>query len=249
VDTGPTTRDWLLFIGSCVFTAAGLAIIALTGKASGYATAAFFGGCTALHAWMLFVKIKAEKETAISPTQALGTTRLQSRPSQFVALALGLCVLGTALGITQSETTETIGWVSWGIAAIGLAMLAWFLSGRLVTSFIELKPEGIRFVQKKYSFLLAWDNIAKLEPGKAVSHRAIFIKVNDLRELLESADYKGRVEQETLPLKVMLEANQSYYKTDLLILPFQYGTNMAVLTQALKIYIEEPSRRTELLSS
>lgn len=243
---GPTTRDWLLFIGSAVFTAVGLVIIALTGKSSGYAAAGFFGGCTALHGWMLFVKIGAEKETSILSTEASGPTRLQSKPIQFVALALGLCVLGITLGMTGSETSVTIGWVSWSIAAIGISMLAWFFTGRLVTPFIEFEARGIKFVQKDYSFLLTWDNITSVKPGKAVHHPALFLKIQDLEPLLKSGTYSKRFTQESNPLKDMLGANQSYYKTDLVIFPFQYGTNIVVLSNALKMYIEDPSLRPKL---
>lgn len=242
---GPTTRDWLLFIGSALFTAAGLLIIALTGKPSGYATAGFFGGCTALHGWMLFVKIGAEKETAIQSADNSGPKRLQSRPVQFVGLALGLCVLGIVLGMTGSETSETIGWVSWSIAAVGVSMLAWFLSGRIVTPFIEFEARGIRFVQKDYSFIVTWENIASVKPAKAVNHPALFLKVQNLEALLQSGTYNKRHNKESNPLKDMLDGNQSYYSTDLVILPFQYGTNIIALSNTLKMYIEDPSLRPQ----
>lgn len=246
METGPSTRDWLLFIGSSLFTTVGLVIIALTGKPAGYATAGFFGGCTALHGWMLFVKIRAEKETSSPSTETLGTTRFQSRPSQFVAVALGLCVLGTILGITQSQTSATIGSVSWCIAATGVGMLGWFFSGRLVTPYIELETDGIQFVEKQYSFTLSWDNISTMKPGEALHHRALFFKVNNLEQLINSVNYHGSYNPELNPLQVMIEANQSYYKTDLLVLPFQYGTNMVALTNTFKLYIENPARRDSL---
>ena len=206
---GPSTRDIFTLVASVFFTALGIFVVVMTGKPVGYGCLAFFGGCTVFHGWMLRAKLQADRSRLFERVEAIGSVPICANPSHYVALALWLCVSGTSMALSITRAGMTVTWISWAVAAVGLFMLAWLFSGRLVMPFVQFEPEGLRFGRKQYSFLLEWDNIATVKPAEAAHQQALFVGLQSRDRLLETAAVHKPLPDGGNPVLAMIEANQS----------------------------------------
>ncbi|SVC97922.1 uncharacterized protein METZ01_LOCUS350776, partial [marine metagenome] len=237
VRLGPTLRDWFVIVSGALFTVACIFMIAKTNELRGYAFTAFFGGGTAFYGWAVWGKIQAQRAQSFDDVRAIGSVRLQANPRFHIVMALWLCVTGPLLALAAIERSNPVmTWGGWIVGGFGVFLLIWHASGRSAQPFLQFEPEGLRIGQRKYSFLLAWDNIATVTTGMRLEHPALFFTVHNRAQLLATSVIHIPRKDGTSPIVELLEANRLYYERDIVIIPFQYGTNITLLAKSIQTY-------------
>jgi hypothetical protein len=240
---GPGIEDWLLLVVSATFTVGGLAIALGKGDRAGFAAAAFFGGCTLVAIWSIVHKLRVRSNARATSVEVCGGVPLEARRAHKLTTSVGVAIVGAVMAWFGAKIGTVIVVIGAGMALLGVALTVLLALNLLPRVFLQFEPEGLRFGQGSYTFLLEWNNIAMVAPGDLHGNDVVLIHVRDLRRLgatVDGAANGGR------RLARLLRWNRKLFEADVALMPMLFGLDMALVAHALKRYISDPSARESL---
>jgi hypothetical protein len=230
VRLGRSTRDLLLTVGGALFSLLGLALYLVKRDPIGLATLAFFGGCAAVGIWSLW-RGRLLARHAASPVELPDGARLQR--SRFDGWAAGCAIIGAVIALTASGIGLPMVIIGAAMAALGVVLLLLLATGVLARPSLRIEREGLRFTGRRYSFLLEWENVASLTPGELHGHDLLLVGVRDLQRLTATV----RPASEAGRLAEHVRSNLAWSEAELVVMAGAYGTDVAVLTRAMKRHL------------
>lgn len=242
---GPSITDWLLVVGNALFTATGL-VMGVTGKPTGFAVAAFFGGCCAVAIWMIVRKIRTRKHANADTVEVVGFKPLRAPRTTGFVIASGMVVVG-GIGVLMGVEIGTVYVVLSGlIGVLGVTLLAGLASGIVPRPFLQFEPGGLRMGRGRYTYFVSWENIAKVGVGNSGGHDVLLIETFDVDKVYASISAARSIDFAEKNLRKVTASNRNWYGSDIAIMPLQFGTDLGLLLRAIERYLSDPSARRTL---
>src|SRR5262245_45431794 len=173
----PGVRDWALLAINIVFVAAGLLIL-LHKSDVGIVTLAFFGPCLIVTGGTVLRKFRFRRFRALK-AEIVGGIPIRASRAQLLCLAVMLTLMGAIIVLFGRSYPLLFWMLAWLITLIGGALTIAVLSGLIPSDYLKFDPEGITFGHARYSYMVPWDNIARLSAGHMHDNPALFISLHD----------------------------------------------------------------------
>ncbi len=235
---GPGLREWLFLAGSGAFTAAGLAMVALSDAGERHmavASTAFFGLCTAIFAFFTWEKVRLARSAATDGIVEAAQGRIHTARSRVYAMGVALVVVGVLLA-----TVPGIPWVpflaSVAIALAGLGVLVGTTSGRMGHAWLQFEATGLRVGDRHGSFVLPWDDLAGCALWEHQQNPVVVVQLRDVRRAIASAEPQSRA------ATVAATLSGGTFQ----ILPLSFGLDAVLLARSIHTYVSDPARRDSL---
>lgn len=232
--------DWLLLVVSALFTLAGGALLVFSDeprKALG--PMVFFGGCTAIAAYFLAVKVRFARNDALPGQVTVAPGRIPEARGRILAAGVGLTVVGAVL-----VTTPGFSWLFTAAAAViavtGPVVLISAALGWIGSRWLAFEPEGLRVGDRHGSWLLHWDNVATIDIGEFNSNPLLWVGVHDAALAIASTEPPERQAHTSKQLTV------TGHRGVLSIMPLNFAMDAGLLARSIDTYARDPSRRAEL---
>jgi hypothetical protein len=235
---GPRIKDWALLAINIVFVAAGLFILPHKSDV-GIVTLAFFGPCLIVTVGTVLRKFRFCRFRALK-AEIVGGVPIRASRAQALATALVLTLMGVII-VLFGRSYGLIFWtLAWLIALIGGALMIAVLCGLIPNDYLKFDPEGITFSRARYSYMVPWDNIARVSAGHMHDNPTLFIWLHDYnRVTVQPSEKKAQV------LKSFAWGT-GWAGAPIMLLPSRYGIDLPPLMLALERYLTEPTARNEL---
>jgi hypothetical protein len=240
---GPAIKDWLFALVCTGFALTGLLLAVKKGERAGIGVFVFFGSGTAIWIWMFLRRRQLKRHAAAKEIRVRGFVPIRGRRSSALAWLGGVVAVGVAMATTGSSISILLVMMGAGLAIFGIVFSVLLGLGVFPRPFLQFEPAGLRLGQYRYSFLVAWDNLANVLPGTLHGHDLLLIQVREVDRLFATLQPPS-----TKPecLSRLIRANRRWYDADIAIMTMQYGTDTAVLAHAMKRYATDPESRNEL---
>jgi len=235
-----TFHDWFVLVTSGALTLLSVVIAIKKGEPTGFAGAAFFGGCTVVVLWSIKRKRRLRQHIQASIVHVQENVPLQANPREFLTWAVGLGAVGIAMAIWGNDIGTPFVVIGVVMAALGSMLSLAFALKWLPRLFLQFEREGLRFGHGKFSFLLEWSNIAAIAPGELSGHDLLLFKVHSIERVLQTTLPQERSNR----VQKMIVLNQKWYNADLVIMCMQYGTDAALLAHSIKRYVSNEVQNT-----
>jgi hypothetical protein len=234
----PGLRDWALLAINIVFVALGLFILPHN-RDVGIVSLALFGPCLLVTVGSVLRKFRFRRLRALKAEIVGGVPIRQSR-TQTLLTALVLTLMGV-LTVLFGRSYGLIFWtLAWLMALTGGALTIAVLLGLIPDGYVKFDPEGITFGRARYSYLVPWDNIARVGAGQVHDNPALFIWLRDYdRVTVQPSEKRARV------LK-SFAWGAGWAGAPIMLLPSRYGMELPFLLIALGRYLTDPAARGEL---
>jgi len=234
-------RDWYLVLAGTVFTAGGVFLGVVKHERKGWGAAVFFGACLAVGVWSLLRKRRIRAHYAAHDVQVRGGVPIQAPRRTGLVWTGGTAALGIALWVLGLGDQWVIEAIAIGLAVLGTGLFLLVALGVTPRPALIFEPAGLRWVARRRSYLLEWDNVAKVWPGELHGHDLLLIDVANLERLFRTAspEYARR-------LPKLVGSCRGWYGADLVIMPGSFGLDVALLARLMRRYVEEPATRAEL---
>jgi hypothetical protein len=234
----PGVKDWALLAINIVFVALGLFILPHN-RDVGIVSLALFGPCLVVTAGTVLRKFRFRRIRALKAEIVGGVPIRQSR-TQTLVTALVLTLMGVIM-ILFGRSYGLIFWsLAWLMALLGGTLTIAVLWGLIPNGYLKFDPEGITFGHTRYSYMVPWDNIARLSAGHMHDNPALFIWLHDYgRVTVQPSEKKAQV------LKSFAWGT-GWAGAPIMLLPSRYGMDLPLLMLALERYLNEPTARSEL---
>jgi hypothetical protein len=241
VRPGSSLLDWLLVVVMLLFTSAGVFIGVVKHERKGWGVAVLFGGFLAVGIWSILRKRRIRAHYAALDVQVRGGVPIQAPRRSPLVWTGGVAVFGLALSVLGPRDEWVLRAIFIGLAVVGTVRFLLVALGVAPRPALIFEPAGLRWVARRRSYLLEWDNIARVRPGEMHGHDLLLIDVASPERLLRTAspEYAKR-------LPKALGFNRSWYGADLAIMPMAYGLDVALLARSMRRYVEDPATRAEL---
>jgi hypothetical protein len=236
-------KNWFMVIVGGLFAAFGLFQAIGMGKRAGFTPLAFFGACA-----LVGVRGIRRERSIRAHGRALAVEipeyiPLQHNPTDGLVFMIGGIVVGSVVALTGGEMGTLLQVLGGVIAAgSGAALLTFAVlsrSGKLKKVFLQFEPTGLRIGQRRYQCVAEWGNLAHVAPGELGGHDLLLIVVRDLAHLAATVTPPGEAPR----LLKAAASNRGWYGADLVLMPVQFGTDVAVLAKAMTRYWTPPSER------
>lgn len=242
-------RDVLLLVGSAVFTALGLLML-LHGDdpRTAVAVTVFFGGCTAVAAWLVNEKtrldtgLRTEGEVGV-----LGSTRIPVDPTRPRIGAVGLFVGGSILAWAGQGLGGLFVLCALVMAVTGALLGVALVTGRTGGEWIAFEPEGLRFGNPRYSYLVAWDNLAAVQLAELSGNPLLALHVRSVDHLLATVQGEP-VAQHRARLAKAVQSSLQWQGVPLVLWPSRFGLETGHTLRAVERYVADPASRAELVA-
>jgi len=245
VKAGPGIKDGLLLLVSGTFTAVGLLLlIAGRGGRGPIAVSTFFGMCTCIAVWSIVEKRRMAESLEVTRVEIVGSVPIPARQGIRWAMGIGLTVGGGVMAWSGGPIGAGFQAISLFLVAVGVVLMGLLATGRAGGQTLTFEPEGLRFGNRRGSFLVRWTNFARVEVIEFQSNPALVASVHDVGELVASAGGAGTPEGRKVARAVV--QNRTWVGWDLFLLPYHFGIDAVLLAKAVASYVEDPSRRAEL---
>lgn len=239
---GPSFRDWLLGVVSVLLALCGL-IMLLSGERMGIAVFVLFSGGAATAVWTIVRKRQIRARTAAAPVPVRGFVPFRARRSHLMVWTAGIGVVGIAIWSTGAAGGAVFVWIGAGLAILGAVLSVLIALGVSAHAYLQFEPAGLRLGQRRYSFLLEWDNVVELSPGEFHGHDVLRIHVRDLDRL------RATLEPTAIGaarLAKAIRSSRQWFDADITLIAMHYGTDIGVLAPAITRYMTDPDARGEL---
>ncbi len=236
-------KNWFMVIVGVLFAAFGLYQAIGAGKRAGFTPFAFFGACA-----LVGVRGIRRERSIRAHGRALAVeipeyVPLQHNATDGLVFMIGAIVVGTVVALTGGEMGTLLQVLGVVIAAGGAAALLTFAilthQGKLKQVFLQFEPTGLRIGQRRYQCVAEWGNLAHVAPGEVGGHDLLLIVVRDLARLAATVTPPGEAPR----LLKAAASNRGWYGADLVLMPVQFGTDVAVLARAMARYWTPPAER------
>jgi hypothetical protein len=165
------------------------------------------------------------------------------RKGRILALGLVFLLVGALGSVSAHYEGEMV--IGGGAIMGGLVLLLLLGLGLIGSDYLLFEPRGLRVGDKNGSMLLAWDNIAGVEPGYRQDNQALFLRVRDPQALAATATGgAGKWGPEAI-LKGTAW-NRTWLRCDWMVLTGPYGLNATLLAKAIATYAADPKVRSGL---
>lgn len=237
-------RNRLLgLVGLCLlFVLAGLWIASNGDVLLGLGCAIMFGGGLGILGLQLIESYREQEAALIDGEVRLpASVPLRESPlrPRIAMVVMGCFGLGSVLvGIDRQPLLLVIGA---GICLLALVFPFLKAQGYL-TSQIMFSPQGIHIIERKRSYLIPFDQIARLQTADWNGHLILCIWPVTLEAVVDTVDPESQKES----LHKDLLKSEAWMGTPLTIWPNRFGMQGELLLRALHRYISEPSTRQEL---
>jgi hypothetical protein len=236
-------KNWFMVLVGGLFAAFGLFQAIGAGKRVGFALFAFFGACA-------LVGVRGiRRERAIrAHGRALAVeipeyVPLQHNATDALVFMVGAVVVGTVVALTGGEMGTLMQVLGVVIAAGGAGVLVTFAvltrMGKLKKIFLQFEPTGLRIGLRRYQYVAEWANLALVAPGEMGGHDLLLIAVRDLARLAATVTPASEAPR----LMKAVASTRGWYGADVVLMPVQFGTDVAVLARAMARYWTPPGER------
>ena len=234
-------RDWFLIFASGLFVAGGVFLGVVRHERRGWGAAVLFGAGLAVGVWSILRKRRIRAHYAALDVQVRGGVPIQAARRTGLVWTGGVAVLGIALWVLGLGDHWVMKAISVALAVLGAAFFLLVALGVTPRPALIFEPGGLRWVAGRRSYLLEWDNVARVWPGELHGHDLLLIDVANLERLLRTAspEYARR-------LPKLVGSCRGWYGADLVIMPMGFGLDVALLARLMRRYVEEPATRAEL---
>jgi hypothetical protein len=234
----PGVRDWALFAVGCTFVAAGLFILPSRSDV-GIVTLAFFGTCTAMFGANLVRKYRFRRLQPIR-VQIVGAVPI--RPSRGGVFLLGgtLFALGVTLEIFGTAYGRIFSSLSFVIAGVGALLLVGLALRWLPVGYIQFDPAGLTFGQRRWAFMVPWDQIAKVGAGEFHDNPVLLLWIREPAAIqVDPPHHHARA-------VAGLASTMAWSGVHVMLMTSQYGMDLPLVAKAVERYVSDPSSRREL---
>lgn len=234
-------RDWNLVLVGAVFTGAGILLGVVKHDRKGWAAAVFFGACLAVGIWGLLRRRRIRAHYAAADVQVRGGVPLQAPRRTGLVWTGAIAVLGMALYLLGWSDHGVLMAVSGTLAVLGTALFLLIALGITPRPALIFETQGLRWQARRRTYLLEWDNLARVWPGEIHGHDLLLIDVANLDRLFATAspEYAHR-------LPKLVGFCRGWYGADIAFMPGSFGLDVALLARLMRRYVEEPATRAEL---
>jgi hypothetical protein len=234
-------RDWYLVFAGAVLTAGGVFLGVVKHERKGWGAAVLFGACLAVGVWGIRRKRRIRAHYAALDVQVRGGVPIQGPRRTGLVWTGGMAVLGIALWVFGLGEHWVIKAISVALAGLGTAFFLLVALGVTPRPALIFEPDGLRWVARRRSYLLEWDNLARVRPGELHGHDLLLIDVANHERLYRTAspEYARRLPE-------LVASCRGWYGADLVIMPMGFGLDVALLARLMRRYVEEPATRAEL---
>jgi hypothetical protein len=238
---GPSLRDWFLVVVGALFTAAGAFLAVVKHDRKMWSGAIFFGGCLAVGIWVVARKRRIRAHYAATDVQVRGGVPIQANRGNGLIWSGGSAAVGIAMWVLGAGDPWFVRAFALALAVAGTALVIVLALDVTPRPALIFEPRGLKWVARKRSYLLEWDNIARVWPGEMHGHDLLLIDVASHDRLFRTAspEYAKR-------LSKSVGFNRGWYAADLVFMPAAFGLDVAILARLLRRYVEEPATRAEL---
>jgi hypothetical protein len=236
-------RDWYLVLAGTVLTAGGVFVGVAKHDRKGWAAAVFFGACLAVGVWGIVRHRRIRAHYAAADVQVRGGVPIQAPRRTGLVWTGAMAVLGVALWVLGMGDHWVATAIAIGLAVLGTAFFLLIALGITPRPGLIFEPDGLRWVAGRRSYLLEWDNLARVWPGEMHGHDLLLINVADLERLFRTAspEYARRLSKQ-------VGFCRGWYGADMVLMPGSFGLDVALLGRLMRRYVEEPATRAELAS-
>lgn len=242
---GPSTADSVLIAVCAIFTALG-AWMGSTGELAGWAAAAVSAGGTVLAIRRLERKQMLRANATAESIEVEGHVPIRASQTSVRAIAAGLVLVGGAGALLGDAFGVLFVGLSSFAATAGILLGIGSLLGLLARPFLQFEPTGLRVGESNYSYVLEWNNLADIDAGEIRGEPTLLIRVRDVRRLEKTLETRRTKDWARHTLNRLVATNRRSYRCHLVIVPVEYGTDLALLLHAIRRYSEDPSARRSL---
>ena len=239
----PAAKNWFMVIVGGLFAAFGLGQALRAGERAGFTKFALFGACA-----LVGVRGVRRNRSIRAHARALAIeipeyVPLQHDPSAGLLFMIGAIVVGSVMALTAGDMGTLMQVLGVVIAAGGAAALLTFAvltrQGKLKKIFLQFEPTGLRIGQRRYQYVAEWGNLEQVAPGEMGGHDLLLIVVRDLARLAATVTPPAEAPR----LLKAAGSNRGWYGADVVLMPVQFGTDVAALAKAMTRYWTPPDQR------
>jgi hypothetical protein len=229
-------KNWFVVIVGGLFAAFGFYQAIWEGKRGGFTALAFFGGCALVGARGIRRERAIRAHGRALAVEIPEYVPLQHHATEGLVYMAGMIVVGSVVALTAGEMGTLMQVLGGVIAAAGAAALLTFAirkrTGKLKRIFLQFEPTGLRIGQRTYECVAEWSNLAFVAPGELGGHDLLLMRVRDLARLAATVTPPDAAPR----LLKAVATNRGWYGADLVLMPVQFGTDVAVLAKAMTRY-------------
>jgi hypothetical protein len=234
----PSAKHWTLLAISVVFVAAGLLILPYE-RDVGIVTLAFFGPCLIVTVDTMLRKFWFRRFDALK-AEIVGGVPIRASRAQAMGIALVLLLMGVIILLFGRLDSLIVWTLALLTTLLGSGLMIAALSGLIPNDYLKFDPTGITFGRARYSYMVPWDNIARLSIGKMRTNPVLFIYLHDYDGVtVDPHEKRARV------LK-SFAWETGWAGMPIMLRPSRYGIDLPMLLRALERYLTEPATRSEL---
>src|SRR5688572_13347700 len=163
---GPSSQDCLFAAITAFLALCGLLIALVEGERAGYTVFSFFGACTAVWVWVILRKQRIQVHAALEEVKMPGFTPLRARRSTRLAWTVRVAAVGFGMWATGAAFGMAVVAIGAGLAVVGTLLSVLIVLDVLPQPFLQFEPAGLRLGQRRYSFLVEWENMSEVSPGE-----------------------------------------------------------------------------------
>ena len=236
----PGFRDWALLTTNILFVMMGVFLLFKRQYQIAVPSLAVFGSALAITIALIWRKYRFRR-TAPLKVQIVGGVPIYPSRNRTLILGVWIAALGT-ISIVFGSSFDLLFQMAAGVIAIaGYAILLGVATGYLPRAgYLQFDPAGLTIGNRRWSYLIQWDNIAGLAPVMIDDVPTLYVRLHrpDLIEVMPP-------EQAEKVRKSLLRRGAGD-GPNLTLNPTPYGMDLPLLLQALDRYIRDPSARLDL---
>jgi len=235
---GSGLTEWLVAGLSLAFVAVGVAMLRDRSEFA-VPVLAFFGVCAAV---AIVTIVRKYRFARLRPLAVEIVGGVPIRPSRTYVAVLAATLLGLGFVLLPYALRESIVLLlcTGTMLATGAFLAVGLIMGRLPVGFLQFDPGGLTIGQRRASFTLPWDAIARVAPGEFHDNAVLLLWVRDMDAVL--------VRPPGLRARVVagLRSNRKWVGADVMIMSSQYGIDLPLLVSAVERYVADPHAREGL---
>lgn len=212
---------------------------------SGWTCAVFFGLAALTFAHTLWSRYRGRGYLNAEVTLAPGA-RFTLKRGRLLFLGTAMTLVGT-LGVLDARRESQ--WIVAAAAGLflagGLALLLLNAAGFIGNQYLLFEPEGLRIGDRGGSFLIAWDNLARVEVGEYHRNPVVSFWFKDLEALGRTVRTTSKRWSQEKVLKGV-HHGRKWLRCDWMLFTWHYGLDSVLLAKAVLTYIQDPEVREGL---
>ena len=234
----PGFRDWAQVIIGTAFVIGGIAIIS-TDRNVGISTLALFGAVAAVSINRVIRKLRYSRLN-VGEVHVIGGARVRPSRLRIAVTGAALLALGMVLLVFDDAAPTLVRLCFWLITGTGGVVLGLVACGILPGEYLEFTPAGLVYANRRWSALLPWDRIARVDAGEIQRNPALCLWLDSPGQFSVTPQSKQENFQQ------QIRQSREWMGADICIMTTHYAVDLPVLIRAVTRYIGNPRARSEL---